>query len=181
MRRAATWLVVGAVLVVGGVAVFDVLQRDAETPAEPATSLRKKLADPLADAARRVEEAGVVGTLYLARGRDVGCELREMTLPNLEMRAIPGVNACRFAVGLAGGIATGEDCRSSGEGVLWDQDGNIVERFDGCAPAWTPAGVLSFLREGSIVKLRTPCTATPDRCARIAVSKSAVRHAFDKL
>ena len=39
----------------------------------------------------------------------------------------------------------------------------------------------SFLREGSIVKLRTPCAATIDRCARVAVSKRAVRRAFNEL
>ena len=74
MRRAATWLVVGAVFALAGVAVVEAFLRDEEQAPEARTPTRAPSSTAAEDdLSGRLGEAGVAGLLYLAGRDEEGC------------------------------------------------------------------------------------------------------------
>jgi hypothetical protein len=170
MRRAATWLVVGAVLVVGGVAVVEVFSRDGDK----APTERKPAVTSPRDLPAQLEAAGAAGLLYLASRDGERCELTAVRLPILATATGFSLPDCRIAVSPEGLIANGGDCDQA-SGALWDSNGNLVEQFSGCAPAWKPSGTLTFLRASEVMAVPSSCSESIDECARVSLSKRDLR------
>jgi hypothetical protein len=169
MRRTATWLVVGAVLVVGGVAVVEVFSRDrdkAPTEREPAETSPR-------DLPAQLEAAGARGLLYMTIEESAGCELRAVRLPTLDIESSFRIPDCRFAVAPNGLVATGHDCARPGS--LVNLDGAVIDVFNGCAPAWKPSGELTFVHDGAVLEVPRDCASTVDDCAEVVLSKGQLR------
>jgi hypothetical protein len=178
MRRAATWLVVGGVLLVGGVASIATLLQDEDDTAD-----RQKTDPPTTsrgtDLSSRLEAAGARGLLYVGAEEGGECVLRAVRLPSLVVESTFEVTDCRFAVAPDGAVASGSDC--SGTSALATFDGAVVDLFDGCAPAWKPDGELTFVRDGEVMTVPRSCTRSIDACAEVALSRKDIRAAFVEL
>jgi hypothetical protein len=178
MRRAATWLVVGGVLLVAGVALAEAFLRDEDATADrpetdpPTSSTRSDLPSQL-------EAAGARGLLYVGVAEDGECVLRVIRLPSLVVEQNFEVTDCQFAVAPDGAVATGSDCR--GTGALATFDGAVVDLFEGCAPAWKPDGELTFVRDGEVMTVPRSCTRSIDACARITLARADIRGALAEL
>jgi hypothetical protein len=178
MRRAATWLVVGAVLVVGGVAAVATFLQDqgdtADRPeaGQPSSSTRRDLPSQL-------EAAGARGLLYVGVEDGGECVLRVIRLPSLVVEQNLEVTDCRFAVAPDGAVATGSDCR--GTGALATPDGAVVDLFEGCAPAWKPDGELTFVRDGNVMTVPRSCARPIDACASVALSHREIRRSLESV
>ena len=178
MRRAATWLVVGAVLIVGGVAAVATFLQDEDATADrpeagqPSSSTRRDLPSQL-------EAAGARGLLYVGVEDDGECVLRVIRLPSLVVEQNFEVTDCRFAVAPDGAVATGSDCR--GTGALATPDGAVVDLFEGCAPAWKPDGELTFVREGNVMTVPRSCARSIDACASVALSQREIRRSLESV
>jgi hypothetical protein len=178
MRRTATWLVVGGVLLVAGVAAVEIFLRDEKATSEPMSS-----PEPTTQASSerqlpgQLEEAGVAGLLYLASRDGARCDLKAIRLPSLAIETGFSVPDCRIAVSPEGLVATGLDCNQA-SGALWESNGSLVEQFSGCAPAWKPNGALTFLRDGEVLAVPKSCSGSIDDCARVSLSKRDIREAY---
>ncbi len=173
MRRTATWLVVGGVLLVGGIAAIEAFVRDGDATTAPSSaSSPQGLPD-------RLEAAGARGRLYMSVPDGDGCELRAIRLPSLEIESAFTVSDCRFAVAPDGSVASGSSC--PGTLALATPDGTVVGLFEGCAPAWKPNGELTFVRDGQVLSVPRSCTGTIDECARVALPRGTIRRAVSSL
>jgi hypothetical protein len=178
MRRAATWLVVVGVVLVGGVAAIATFFQDEDDTADrqetepPTTSTRTDLPSQL-------EAAGAQGLLYAGVEEGGECVLRAIRLPSLVIESTFEVTDCRFAVAPDGAVASGSDC--SGTGALATFDGAVVDLFGGCAPAWKPDGELTFVRDGEVMSVPRSCMRSIDACAEVALSRKDIRAAFVEL
>ncbi|MGH3022729.1 MAG: hypothetical protein ACRDNI_03655 [Gaiellaceae bacterium] len=173
MRRAATLLVVAGLIFLVGLAAVEALRGDDAGEADPGRgSTQPGLPD-------RLEEAGVAGLLYLSTRRGAECAIQAVRLPSLAVESEVPAPDCRFAVAPNGSLATGFDCDEPG--TLMRPDGAIVDRFDGCAPAWKPSGELTFVRAGNVMHVPRSCDRTIDACASVALSRQDVRGAFAEL
>jgi hypothetical protein len=170
MRRPATWLVVGGLLLLAGVAVFETLLGDDEDAARPRGDGDTAPSQPgLPD---RLKAAGASGLLYLSVRRDAACRIQLVRLPAVDVETDVPAPDCRFAVAPSGLVATGFDCDEPG--ALIRSDGAVVDRFDGCSPAWKPSGELTFLRESSVMVVPRACTGTVDECARAILTRKQI-------
>lgn len=120
---------------------------------------------PLAqDSGARDVVAGLgEGRLFVTLPDSGGCTLRAILLPALEWaESPPGLpNSCRFTVdedgvvvdeGTAsepGGGRRTAICAHGGE-LTTVRENEISYTFRGCAPAWTPDGRLTFIRNGAL-------------------------------
>ena len=172
MRRAATWLVVGGLLLVGGIATVEILLRDGDDRAEsrPARTSPQSLPAQL-------EAAGARGLLYVGVEEGGECMLRAIRLPSLVVESIFEVWDCQFAIGAAGQVASGSDCR--GTSALATPDGATVDLFEGCAPAWKPDGELTFVRDGNVMTVPRSCTRSINACSSVALSKQEIRRSLE--
>jgi hypothetical protein len=179
MRSAATWLVVGAVLVIALVAGVDALREESPRPrASPTSAETEEVGTEEPDAAvsgppaiadnvavrAELEVAGISGALYVT---DRECRLWALDLPFLEWRSQlsgPGPD-CRFALSSRGRALFGK--------AAWDPAGDLGAvqemtgetgarirvsseatgwsyRFPGSSPAFRPDGTLTFVRDGEL-------------------------------
>ena len=156
MARAATALAVAAVLAVATVAIADSIWP------EEAPSLDER-------AAAQLRQLGVAGTLVYT---DAACELRALSLPDLKSAAPPE------APDLGCEISVSPDGRQAAPGgARWSPDSShyaichaglvdVVpgrEAYDGCAPAWRPDGMLTFVRNGALRQARFERVLVPRR------------------
>jgi hypothetical protein len=170
MRRPATWLVVGGLVLLAGVAAVETVLGDDESAADRARPNQPSSQPGLPD---RLEAAGASGLLYVTVRRGAACRIRLLRLPTLEVeRDVPAPD-CRFAVAPNGLLATGFDCDEPG--ALLRPDGAVVDRFAGCAPAWKPSGELTFLRAGSVMAVSRSCSGSVDDCARAVLTPEDVQ------
>jgi hypothetical protein len=142
-RRAATALVVAAVLAVATVAIAD--------------SVRPRAPDALDDAAAaQLRDLGVAGTLVYT---DPQCEIHALSLPDLTPHRAPEAPdlGCEISVSPDGERAAPGAARwhpdSSTYAICRASRIDVVptrESYDGCAPAWRPDGMLTFVRDGAI-------------------------------
>lgn len=96
MRRIATWLLVGAVAALGVAAAVDALRGDVEPVREArppeATTTTPGLTGQAGPAAARLRDARITGVLTYA---DDDCQLRAVSLPDLEPARAPSFEMCR--------------------------------------------------------------------------------------
>ena len=172
MRRPATWLVVGGVILLAGVAAVETLLGDDEGAASPSTRATTTQPSSQTGLIDQLEAAGASGLLYLAVEEEAACTIRAVRLPTLVVESEVPAPHCSFDVAPSGAIATGLDCGEPGALVL--ADGAVVDRFEGCSPAWKPTGELTFLRNGGVMAVPRSCSGTVDECARGVLTRREI-------
>jgi hypothetical protein len=177
VRRPATWLAVGVVLLVGVAAAADALREQAAEPeASPTTT------EPPGTTTRASPATGLSGVLYYT---DEQCRLRGLQLPELEQVGGPEWTGCAFSLSpdardvepegavwspTGTGKATVEGGRIS---VEWTNGGSYS--LAGSAPAFRSNENLTFFSAGSIRELHSRCSlADVRRCARVIVPRRAI-------
>jgi hypothetical protein len=193
MERTRTWLVAAAVAGLAAIAVVDAVvgggegQRRAARPTTASESASEE--DRLAAEALRAQSA--YGTLVYA---DSECVVHALRLPDvgrLERDTDPptGQQGCRFTMSPGGsffvGLAAPRPGSSliaacaGGEVVVGTDDGIVVGRAPGCAPAWKPNGDLTAVLRGELVDVRfAPPLGTATAPARVLLSKRDLERAF---
>jgi hypothetical protein len=154
MRSARSWLLAAAVAALVVAAVVDALvgSEPAARPSEPTPPARTTENDELA---RALRERGIGGSLVYT---DEDCEVHELRLPPLVDREVSVEASCTFAA------------PSPRRGIEAECDAGVVEvstavapvgRTRGCAPAWTPSGALTIVRDGELVEVDVGGTVRP--------------------
>lgn len=104
-------------------------------------------------------DQGATGRLFVT---EPGCRLRALRLPDLTWEDEPdrGPAPCRFTLGAGEdalaettAVAPGGQLRATcrdGRLAVFGPQGRSADIPDACAPAWTPDGTLTFLREGEL-------------------------------
>jgi hypothetical protein len=166
MRPLSTWVVVGALTLIGLFAARDALRSD-EAPASSPTSVIDKRPRPLPAAkppriANRERLAGELvalgagGILYVT---DANCRRYLLGLPALVWTAAQGL--------------PGPDCTRGVRPVVSERSGLIAEQvgaetievssevwsfeFPGVSPAFKPGGTLTFVRDGGVYEWTVAC------------------------
>jgi hypothetical protein len=169
-----TWLLVAAVAGLAVAATVDAIRGgppvpEAEAPAATETEPDAPDEQPAPArwprrAAADLEAGGARGALLVANAE---CEVTELEIPSLLVTQ-QGRPACAFTTSPGGWIgaeprvvAPGAEvvarCGDDEEEVEIFGDGSrLLARVAGCAPAWTPDGRLTVLREGELVAV-SPC------------------------
>jgi len=194
MRRWPTWLLVGALVALGSVAVADALRGDrtkvVPRPRTPATVALITRNEPAA--------SGLSGVLYYSNTED-DCRLDGLSLPDLGNAPPPKLRSCRFSLSRDGQAAFPDDAEWSPQGGMYArEDDNMIElgssashqalHFPGSAPAFKPDGTFTYVRENEVVEWTTSCprgsrlfTLPGDnataRCRRIVLSTGDLRRA----
>jgi hypothetical protein len=169
MRPLGTWVVIGAVALIGLFAARDALRSD-ETPASaPATTtLAKQRRPPPAEKppivgrarlAAELRAMGADGVLYLT---DANCRRFLLRLPSLQWTP----------QGLPGPVCPNATVVDERFGLEASQvDAEIIEvrsedwslRFQGTAPAFRPEGRLTFIRAGRLFEWTVQCPPAAER------------------
>jgi hypothetical protein len=194
MRRWPTWLLVGALVALGSVAVADALRGDrtkvVPRPRTPATVALITRNEPAA--------SGLSGVLYYSNAED-DCRLDGLSLPDLGNAPPPKLRSCRFSLSRDGQAAFPDDAEWSPQGGMYArEDDNMIElgssashqalHFPGSAPAFKPDGTFTYVRENEVVEWTTSCprgsrlfTLPGDnataRCRRVVLSTCDLRRA----
>lgn len=187
MRRPATWVAVGVVLLVGVAAAADaVRQKAAEPEVIPTTRA------PPDTTTQGSPATGLSGVLYYT---DESCELRGFQLPDLRRVDAPAWDSCEFSLSpdarqvWVAGTTWGRGVRAvESRGIVVTFDSGEGFSFQGSSPAFRRDDVLMFARDDSVRALIPNClpVADPrvfvgrtavDRCSRVFVSDEAVRRA----
>src|SRR6266545_1334263 len=174
MRPLGTWVVIGALALIGLFAARDALRGD-EAPASSAavqTLEERRHAPPavarlplIADKDRLAAELqalGAGGVLYLT---DANCRRYLLGLPALVWTTEQGL--------------PGPDCSRAGSPVVSERSGLAAEqvgaetievsseiwsfRFPGFSPAFKPSGTLTFVRDGRVYEWTSACQARAPR------------------
>lgn len=168
MRPLGTWVVIGALALIGLFAARDALRGDEAPASSPAVQRLEKRRNPppalarapqIADKARLAAELqalGAGGVLYLT---DANCRRYLLGLPALVWTTAQGL--------------PGPDCTRGVRPVVSERSGLAAEqvgaetievgaedwrlRFRGNGPAFTPAGMLTFLRDGLLYAWTVRC------------------------
>jgi hypothetical protein len=156
MRPLATWLLVGALLVIGLLAARDAFRSEG-TAARPATTAPAR--DPAAAGppeipgrarlATELRELGAEGALYVT---DVQCRRFVLTLPTLTWttsRELPGTD-CGLWTRQPSDADMGIAARQVDADTIEVSSGGWSYDFAGTAPAFRPDGILTFVREGRL-------------------------------
>jgi hypothetical protein len=156
MRPFATWLLVGALLLIGLLAARDAFRSEG-TAAQPATTApaaapaaagppaipgRARLADEL-------QELGAQGALYVT---DVQCRRFILSLPTLTWttnRELPGTD-CGLWTRQPSDADTGIAARELDGGRIEVGSGGWSFEFPGTSPAFRSDGILTFVRDGRL-------------------------------
>jgi len=194
MRRWPTWLLVGALVALGSVAVADALRGDrTKVVPRPRTPATVALITRNAPAA-----SGLSGVLYYSNTED-DCRLDGLSLPDLGNAPPPKLRSCRFSLSRDGQAAFPDDAEWSPQGGMYArEDDNMIElgssashqalHFPGSAPAFKPDGTFTYVRENEVVEWTTSCprgsrlfTLPGDnataRCRRVVLSTGELRRA----
>ena len=111
-------------------------------------------------AAAELRAQGVTGTLVWS---DRDCVVRELAVPTLRRSAGSG-RGCSFNLSPGGRVGVDDQVPSPDDAFVARCSRGRVElvvrstelvraRVRGCAPAWRPDGVLTFVRAGAVVRL----------------------------
>jgi hypothetical protein len=169
MRPSATWVVIGALALIGLFAARDALRSDEAPASAPATTtLAKQRRTPpaqppeIADRGRLAAELralGAEGVLYLT---DANCHRFLLRLPSLAWTP----------QGLPGPVCPNPTVVDERFGLEATQvDADVIEvrsedwslRFEGTAPAFRPEGRLTFIRDGRLLEWTVRCPPSADR------------------
>jgi hypothetical protein len=197
MRRWPTWLLVGALVALGSVAVADALRGGGErevvssnptpTPPPAVTTVPLEPASPT-----------MSGVLYYSNAEH-RCRLEGVIMPGLDAARSPRLGSCRFSISGSGQAAFPGQAAWSPHGGLYAReiDGMIefgspfshqTLRFPGRAPAFKPDETFTYVRDNEVVEWTTQCppgsrlfTLTGDnaiaRCRRVVLSRGDLRRA----
>jgi hypothetical protein len=169
MRPLATWVVIGALALIGLFAARDAMRSDKAPASAPATTtLAKQRRLPPAQQPRIVGHAGLAadlralgaqGVLYLT---DANCRRFLLRLPSLAWTP----------QGLPGPVCPDTTVVDERFGFEANQvDADIIEvrsedwslRFEGTAPAFGPEGRLTFIRAGRLFEWTVSCPPAAER------------------
>jgi hypothetical protein len=115
--------------------------------------------------------------------------LPDLARPEPEGHAATGERGCRFATSPGGSFSVGlapprpgaslvAVC-AGGRVVVGTEDGIVVGRAPGCAPAWRPNGDLTAVHRGELVDVRaSPPLGTATAPPRVLLSRAQLRRAF---
>jgi len=172
MRPLVTWLLVGALLVIGLVAARDALQSEgtAAEPALPTESVESASQAPAGppDIPRRLalvtelKELGARGALYVT---DVSCRRFILSLPTLAWTTtseLPGSD-CGFWTRQPSDADTGIAARQVNADTIEVNSGGWSFAFEGTSPAFKPDGILTFVRDGRLHEWTGRCPETARR------------------
>ena len=123
MRRWPTWLLVGALVALGSVAVADALRGDGTK-----VVLRPRTHATVALITRNEPAAsGLSGVLYYSNAED-DCRLDGLSLPDLGNAPPPKLRSCRFSLSRDGQAAFPDDAEWSPQGGMYArEDDNMIE------------------------------------------------------
>ncbi|MEO8290949.1 MAG: hypothetical protein ABI649_08160 [Gaiellaceae bacterium] len=167
MRPFVTWLVVGALVVIGLFAARDALRQDEAAPAVQAARLDKRphtppSSDPPRIAGRRglvreLRDLGANGFLYVV---DPGCRRFILRLPHLRWTA-SALPAGDCGTGQAPALDLRFGLSAVQEAAETIEVGLEAWRFSfrGTAPAFKPGGTLTFVRDGTLYEWSVRCPA----------------------
>ena len=193
MPRLTTWLVVGAIAVLGTAAAVDALRGDDEltapppppTTTAPAATESVETETDAAQQLRRVAvrlltERGLEGALLVS---DENCSARGLSIPLLEELNVPDESTCRFAMSRDGRIGADGEYLGPGSLVARCRDQTIAVSRDGkpviqvlgtCPPAWTPDGRLTVVSQGELREVDLACAAG-ESCTRPILTQADLR------
>jgi hypothetical protein len=194
MGKGATWLVVGALVALGAVAVADALRGAPETrQAQPST-----IGVPLIPRNEPASSA-MAGVLFYSDPNHE-CRLAGLTLPDLGNAPPPELRSCRFSLSPSGENGMpGNAVWSPNGGLYAREDAKLVElgspfshrpplRFPGHAPAFKPDGTFTYVYANEVVEWTTDCPAgvqlftlvgdnATARCRRVRLTEADLRRA----
>jgi hypothetical protein len=165
MRPLATWLLVGALLVIGLAAARDAFQSEgrveASPPAERAVQGGAGPPDILGRTAlvAELKEIGAHGVLYVT---DVSCRRFILRLPTLEWttsRELPGSD-CGLWARQPSDADSGLAARQVNADTIEVTSGGWSFGFEGISPAFRPDGILTFVRDGRLREWTGRCPET---------------------
>jgi hypothetical protein len=93
----------------------------------------------------------VTGTLYFTLPAEEGCVPHTLALPGLEGANAFSLDRCEFDVSPRGDVLSGGPC--PGTDIELRPLGGPPRHLRGCAPAWTPDGELTYVRDGDVLTL----------------------------
>jgi hypothetical protein len=166
MRPLVTWLIVGALALIGLFAVGDALRGDDAPASAPTASAEHVLRSPPPTRivsrdrlAAELRHLGAGGVLYLT---DASCRRMLLRLPSIEWTP----------QGLPGPVCPDRTVVDERFGLEASQvDADIIEvrsedwslRFEGTAPAFRPQGRLTFIRAGRLFEWTVRCPPAAER------------------
>jgi hypothetical protein len=163
MRPLATWILVGALLVIGLLAARDALQSEGTAADAPVTVGATKLAGPPAIPGRTelvadLKRLGAHGVLYVT---DVSCRRFVLRLPTLVWTTkteLAGPD-CGFWARPPSDADSGLAARQVNADTIEVTSGGWSHGFTGMSPAFKPDGTLTFVRNGRLREWTGRCPA----------------------
>jgi len=155
MRPLATWLLIGALLVLGLLAARDALQSEgtAAPALTPEHSIQVTAGPPRIPGrtalVTELKKIGAHGVLYVT---DVACRRFILRLPTLEWttsRELPGSD-CGLWARQPSDADSGLAARQVNEDTIEVASGGWSFGFQGISPAFKPDGILTFVRDGRL-------------------------------
>jgi hypothetical protein len=167
MRPLGTWVVIGALALIGLFAARDALRGDEAPASSPAVQTLQKRRNPpptaapprIADKDRLAAELQALGAGGIVYLTDVNCRRYLLGLPALVWTTAQGL--------------PGPDCARGGRPVVSERAGLAAEqvgaetievsseiwsfRFRGLSPAFKPGGTLTFVRDGRVYEWTSAC------------------------
>jgi len=173
MRPLVTWLLVGALLVIGLFAARDALQSEgtAAEPAPPTESVESASQAPAGPPdipgrlalVTELKELGARGALYVT---DVSCRRFILSLPTLAWTTtseLPGSD-CGLWTRQPSDADTGIAARQVNADTIEVTSGGWSFGFEGTSPAFKPDGILTFVRDGTLREWTGRC---PEAARRV--------------
>lgn len=196
MRRWPTWLLVGALVALGSLAVADALRGHGEKTSVESTT-------PSVTAPVRLERSSLAmsGVLYYSDSAGE-CRIHGLSLPDLGTAPAPKLSSCDFSLSPDGHTALRGDAAWQPQGGLYaSATGDEIDlespvsaqalHLAGRAPAFKPSGTFTYVRGGSVVEWTIRCppgsglftlpgdTAT-SRCRHEVLRRADFRQAFPR-
>ncbi len=165
MRPLVTWLLVGALLILGLLAARDAFQSESTAAPPPATEQAPQVAAGPPEIPGRtalvsqLKEIGAHGVLYVT---DVSCRRFILSLPTLTWttsRELPGSD-CGLWARQPSDADSGLAARQVNADTIEVTSGGWSFGFEGISPAFKPDGILTFVRDGRLREWTGRCPET---------------------
>ena len=198
MRRWPTWLLVGALVALGSVAVADALRGGNEREVM-SSNPRPRPSPAVTTVPLEPASPAMSGVLFYSDAEH-RCRLEGVIMPSLDAARSPRLGSCRFSISGNGQAAFPGKASWSPHGGLYAReiDGMIefgspfsheALRFPGRAPAFRPDETFTYVRDNEVVEWTTECPPgsrlfglTGDsakvRCRRVVLSRGDLRRAL---
>jgi hypothetical protein len=172
MRPLVTWLLVGALLVIGLFAARDALQSEgtAAEPVAPTGTGRSAAQAPVGPPSipgqvKLVTELKKLGAHGALDVTDASCRRFVLTLPTLTWttsRELPGTD-CGLWTRQPSDADSGLAARQVNADTIEVTSGGWSFGFEGSAPAFKPNGILTFVRDGRLREWSGRCPETAQK------------------